>query len=111
MQDNNDAERLETFVFRKEETGKEVKNQMAKDERKDKSKPLAKDKIKCTVCGGVFAQRPDVRDKRINDVFGSAKKLEENYRCRECRKGYTYTAGKWVKAEKKEKPAKKKKKK
>lgn len=109
MESSTDGERLEAFVFNKE-TAKGVNDQMAKDKRKDKSKPLPKDRIKCVKCGGVFAQRPDVREKRI-DVFGSAKKLEDNYRCRDCRKGKAWVAGRWIDAEKKKPAAKKKKKK
>lgn len=55
-----------------------------KDPRTDKSKPLPKTLIKCVGCGDVFAQRPDVREKRI-EKFGSAEKLEREYKCRACR--------------------------
>jgi len=100
-------ERFEAFVFGNN-IPKGVNNTMAKDERKDKDKPLSKDKIMCTDCGNVFAQRPDVREKRIG-VFGSEKALENNYLCRECRKGQKWNGKQWAEVEKK-KPAKKAKK-
>ena len=96
--EHDDMKRLEDFVFKEPQTQNEVHEEM-KDERKDKSKPLPKTLIKCVKCGNVFAQRPDVREKRIKK-FGSAAKLEANYLCRKCR----------PKAEKKA-PVKKKKKK
>lgn len=115
MEPDDNIERLEAFVFGSGDTAserktEEVNQEMAKDERKDKSKPLPKDRIKCVKCGGIFAQRPDVREKRI-DAFGSAKKLEDNYLCRGCRKGKKFNGKEWVAEEKKVKPAKKEKKK
>jgi len=106
MQDNDD---FEQFVFGNEfETNKkpQMEGKDMKDERTDKSKPLPKDKIQCTKCKDVFAQRPDVREKRI-ESFGSANKLEDNYLCRECRKGKTFNGRDWVITEKKAKPEKK----
>ena len=85
-------------------TTKEV-TPMAKE--KTEAKPLRKDKIQCVKCNGQFAQRPDVREKRIA-VFGSAAKLEANYLCRECRKGKEWNGKEWVAEEKKAKPVKEK---
>lgn len=89
MQDNDNFER---FVFG-DETKTEEFN-MGTDERKDKSTALSKDKIKCVKCKGVFAQRPDVREKRI-EKFGSAAKLEDNYLCRDCRKDKVWNGKDW----------------
>ena len=77
-----------------------------KDERTDKSKPLSKDKIQCVKCKDLFAQRPDVREKRI-EKFGSASKLEANYLCRECRKGKEWNGKEWAEKKAKPKPEKK----
>jgi len=111
MQDKSTFEQFVFGIEPKIDKPKMEESTMGNDERKDKSKDFPKDRIQCVKCKGVFAQRPDVREKRI-EKFGSAKKLDENYLCRDCRKDKQWNGKDWeakpAKPEKKAKPKKKK---
>ena len=105
MQDQKND--FEEFVFGNEKN--ETMEEIDMSDKNEKSKELSKDKIKCVKCNGIFAQRPDVREKRI-EKFGSAKRLEENYLCRECRRNKVWNGKDWeakpAKPAKKDKPKK-----